>query len=166
MFSPAESAEWHREQRRLRRKNPGAPTATRQPAKRHDGTRRPGDHYTKGSYAEAIERACDLAFPPPAELARQRVPARGRKAQRSKRWETVAEWRKRLGPEKWAELLKWRDAHRWHPHQIRHSFATRLRRDFGREVVGVMLGDRSPAMVDVYAERDQEQARKVAAEVG
>jgi integrase len=77
LFSPAEAAEWHREQRRLRRKNPDAPQATRPPTKRHDATRRPGAHYTKGSYAEAIERACDLAFPPPAELARQRVPARG-----------------------------------------------------------------------------------------
>jgi integrase len=170
VFSPAEAAEWHRQRRR---KQPAAAGATapvspaeqlpRQPGAR---SRRPGAKYTKGSYAEAIERACDIAFPPPPELARQRAPARGRKARRSTRQETLAEWRARLGPERWAELLKWQKRHRWHPHQLRHSFATRVRRDFGREVVGAMLGDRSPAMVDVYAERDQEAARRVAAQIG
>ena len=88
------------------------------------------------------------------------------RGEKQTRRETVAEWRKRLGEKKWAELLKWRKAHRWHPHQLRHSFATRIRRVFGGDVVGAMLGDRSPAMVDVYAERDQEAARKVAAQIG
>jgi integrase len=82
------------------------------------------------------------------------------------RRETVAEWRARLGEKKWAELLAWQKAHRWHPHQLRHSFATRVRKEFGREVVGAMLGDTSPRMVDVYAERDAEAARKVAAQIG
>jgi integrase len=171
VFSPAEAAEWHREQRRKRRKGQEAFAAAdvvpdRPRRRAGKSTRRPGTRYTKGSYAEAIERACDGSFPPPPELARQRVPANGRKAKRSTRRETVKEWRARLGEKKWAELLKWQKAHRWHPHQLRHSFATRIRREFGRDVVGAMLGDRSPAMVDVYAERDQEQARKVAAQIG
>jgi hypothetical protein len=59
VFSPAEAADWHREQWRLRRKDPNTPQASWPAAKRYDGTRRPGDHYTKGSYAEAIGRACD-----------------------------------------------------------------------------------------------------------
>ena len=166
VFSPADAAEWHRERRRKHPRRADDAAAPVPPTKPHARTRRPGGRYTKGSYAEAIERACDRAFPPPADLARLRVPARGRKSKRSTRMESVAEWRKRLGPKKWAELLKWRKAHRWHPHQLRHSFATRVRKDFGREVVGALLGDRSPRMVDVYAELDQEAARQVVAQIG
>jgi integrase len=168
VFSPAEAAEWHREQRRAKRQTPLTPSqrARSERARQSPQPRRrqPGSRYTKDSYGEAIERACDIAFPPPAELARLKVKTpRGKK---QTRLETRKEWRARLGEKKWAELLAWRKAHRWHPHQLRHSFATRIRKEFGREVVGTMLGDKSPRMIDTYAERDAETARKVAAQVG
>lgn len=55
---------------------------------------------------------------------------------------------------------------RWHPHQLRHSAATRLRREFGLDVTRVILGHSSPAVTDVYAEVDREKAMAVMSEVG
>src|SRR5581483_2165859 len=39
-----------------------------------------------------------------------------------------------LGVKKWAELLAWREQHRWHPNQLRHTAATELRRHKVRSV--------------------------------
>lgn len=54
----------------------------------------------------------------------------------------------------------------WHPHQLRHSAATRLKRDFGREVAQTVLGHAKPDMTDLYAERDLTAARRVVATIG
>jgi len=125
----------------------------------------PGDHYTRDSYHRAIQRGCDLAFPPPKELARQRVEAKGRK-KKSLRWETEAEWKKRLGP-RWEELKAWRRKHRWHPHQLRHAAGTRIRRDFGLEAAQIALGHSSALVTDaVYAERDMAKAVEVMRRMG
>jgi integrase len=63
-FSPAESDARQREQKHARRKTPLSC------GNRPGGTivRTFGDCYTKDSYARAIARACDLAFPPPGDL--------------------------------------------------------------------------------------------------
>ena len=50
---------------------------------------------------------------------------------------------------------------RWHPHQLRHNAATELRKEFGLEVARVILGHRSPAITEVYAELDREKAIEV-----
>jgi integrase len=54
----------------------------------------------------------------------------------------------------------------WHPHQLRHSAATRLRKEFGLDVARVILGHSSPAVTEVYAEADREKARDVMRQVG
>jgi integrase len=46
----------------------------------------------------------------------------------------------------------------WHPHQLRHNAATRLRRDFGLEVARVIPGHSSAAVTEVYAEVDLRMA--------
>jgi integrase len=56
---------------------------------------------------------------------------------------------------------KWRQDHQWHPHQLRHNAATRLRKEFGLDVAQVVLGHKTLAVTQVYAERDTEAARKV-----
>ena len=168
IFSPAEAAGWHLEQRRKKRETPMTPSqlarAERSKRQSLDRERAPGDHYTPNSFAEAIERACDVAFAPPPELARGRV--KTPRGQKQMRLETQREWRSRLGREKWAALLKWQKHHRWHPHQLRHSFASKVRREAGADMVGTLLGDRSPAMVAIYAERDEKAARRVVAKIG
>ena len=54
----------------------------------------------------------------------------------------------------------------WHPHQLRHNAATDLRRRFGIEVARIVLGHRSAAITEVYAEADMRRAAQVMAEVG
>lgn len=50
----------------------------------------------------------------------------------------------------------------WHPNQLRHSFATRVRKDFGVEAAQVGLGHARTDVVEVYAEKNLELAVKVA----
>jgi len=54
----------------------------------------------------------------------------------------------------------------WHPHQLRHNAATALREQFGIEVARVVLGHRSAAVTEIYAEIDQQRAIEAMAEVG
>lgn len=54
----------------------------------------------------------------------------------------------------------------WHPHQLRHNAATNLRREHGIEVARIILGHRSPAVTEIYAEADCARAIAVMAEVG
>lgn len=56
--------------------------------------------------------------------------------------------------------------HHWHPNQLRHSFATEVRRLFGLEAAQVVLGHSNANVTQVYAERDQALAARVAAEIG
>ena len=127
--------------------------------------RRPGERYTVTSYLRAIYGGCEGAWPPPPELARQRVPARGRKGKRATRWETPTEWKARLG-KKWAELVKWREEHRWHPHRLRHAAGSRLRKDFGVEAAQVILGHKTLSVTELYAEKNVEAARRIMGQVG
>ena len=54
----------------------------------------------------------------------------------------------------------------WHPHQLRHNAATWLRKEFGLDVARVILGHRSAAVTEVYAEVDFEKAIAVIGKVG
>jgi integrase len=54
----------------------------------------------------------------------------------------------------------------WHPHQLRHNAATWLRKEFGLEVVRTVLGHRSAAITEIYAERDSEIAKDVMRKAG
>jgi integrase len=158
LFSPVDAEQDRREKQHESRKTPlscGNRPGSNRKRKPRSG---PTDRYTVDSYRRAIARACDPAFPPPPELARQKV--------KGTRWETAAEWQKRLGKEKWAALLAWREDHRWHPHQLRHSAATRLRKRYGLEAARVVLGHRSAAVAEVYAEIDQTKAEQIMGEVG
>ena len=54
----------------------------------------------------------------------------------------------------------------WHPNQLRHTFATEVRRVHGVEAAQVLLGHARADVTQVYAERDLQLAARVAAEVG
>jgi integrase len=54
----------------------------------------------------------------------------------------------------------------WHPHQLRHNAATRLRAEFGIEIAKIMLGHGSPRITEIYAETDHTKAVEVAQRVG
>jgi integrase len=54
----------------------------------------------------------------------------------------------------------------WHPNQLRHTAATRIRRELGLDAARVILGHSSAVVTEVYAERDQQQARDAMERLG
>jgi integrase len=58
------------------------------------------------------------------------------------------------------------DVPAWHPNQLRHNAATRLRREFGLDVARAVLGHSSPAVTEVYAELDGAKAMEAMERVG
>ena len=115
--------------------------------------RSPRERYAVASYGHAVRKGCDKAFPLPVPLARHDD-------------ETAAAWRERLTVQHKAEVEGWRKAHHWHPNQLRHSFATRMRKEYGLEAAQVTLGHTKADVTQVYAERDEELAARVAERVG
>jgi integrase len=65
-----------------------------------------------------------------------------------------------------AAACKRADVPHWHPHKLRHSAATRFRKEFGIDAARVVLGHSSAAVTEVYAEADHEKARSVMGEIG
>ena len=104
-----------------------------------------GAQYSVAAYRRAIHRGCDRAFPHPALSASPKA---------------------KLTAEQLAALKKWQSAHRWSPNQLRHSAATRIRREFGLEASQVILGHASAAVTQVYAERDAAKGIEVARRIG
>ncbi|HEY2158050.1 MAG TPA: hypothetical protein VGH33_20645 [Isosphaeraceae bacterium] len=105
---------------------------------RHDGST---GQYARGSYCQAVSRACDRAFPHP----------------------TLADVRRSdLTPAQKAELSAWQKAHRWSPLRLRHSTATRVRSSHGLEASQVILGHSRADVTQVYAQRDMAKAIEVA----
>lgn len=54
----------------------------------------------------------------------------------------------------------------WHPHQLRHTAATKIRKQHGLDAARAVLGHKSLAATDTYAELDTELASTVAATAG
>ncbi|GAB4550492.1 MAG: site-specific integrase [Phycisphaerales bacterium] len=159
LFSPSEAESERRARQHADRKTPIG-YGNRPGTNRVDAPERaPGDAYTVSSYRRAIQYACDRAFPPPEHL-------RPRENDGGKR-ETERQFLARLTDREKLELAEWRRAHRWHPHQLRHSAATRIRQEFGLEAAQLVLGHSSAVITDaVYAERDQSKVADVIRRVG
>ena len=80
--------------------------------------------------------------------------------------ETKAEWWKRLTEEQKRQVEAWRKENRWHPNQLRHTYATEVRERFGLEAAQVTLGHSKADVTQVYAERDGQLANRVAEQIG
>lgn len=117
------------------------------------GRLRVGENYAVAAYRRAIARACDRAFPAPPPLARLEK-------------ESAKAWAARLTVEERQALAQWQSKHRWHPHQIRHSVATELRRKYGLDKARAMLGHSSVTQTEDYAEMDLASAVEIARQVG
>jgi integrase len=152
-FSPAQAERERREAVHNKRKTPirygNRPGTNR----RRKPKCAPGQCYTVNSYRAAIKRACELAFQPPPPLAKMQN-------------ESVRAWKRRLTPEQLVELRKWNAQSGWHPHQLRHSRGTQIRKDFGIEGTQAVLGHTSLGATQVYAQRSDDQARKIAEATG
>ena len=55
---------------------------------------------------------------------------------------------------------------RWHPHQLRHLAASKMRKLAGLDGAQAVLGHASVQATQIYAQRNEELARKVMADVG
>lgn len=120
-----------------------------------------GTKYTVTSYRRAVLRGCEAAFEMPKEL----LEPRSKKAKRAEAELPVEEQMKRR-KNRAAARSAWRAAHSWHPHQLRHTSATRLRKEYGLEAAQVILGHKTLAVTEIYAEKNVEAARRIMAEVG
>jgi integrase len=120
-----------------------------------------GAKYTVTSYRRAILRGCEAAFEMPKELLEPR-------SQKAKAAEAAlpAANLARIRKERAAARSAWRAAHSWHPHQLRHTSATRLRKDYGLEASQVILGHKTLAVTELYAEKNVAAAQRIMAEVG
>jgi integrase len=149
-FDPGAAERARHARRRAARKVPRYPShdpAARAARKREKGKSSAswGACYRVDSYRLAIWRACDAAFPHPTLSL---LPAR------------------KLTPEQRAELAAWRKAHRWSPHQLRHSAATAIARAEKLDVAKLMLGHADLQTTLRYVDPDDERALAAAVRYG
>ena len=160
LFSPARYEAERLAERAVRRKTPRWPShMKRNESKRigADRKRPPRARYERQSYLTAIERACDRAFPLPAELA----PCR-----KDGKIESRAMWWERLTDAERARVKAWRREHRWSPYRLRHLFATKVRHAYDLEAAQVLLGHARADVTEIYAQKNLTLAAKVATEIG
>jgi integrase len=155
MFNPARAVAEVRAERAARRRTPRYTSHMKRNAtiRKADPQRVPATKYCVSAYEHALARACDRAFPPPEPLSQREG-------------ETHAQWWRRLTDEQRAQVKAWRKAHRWHPNQLRHSFATKVRKLHGLEAAQVLLGHSRADVTQLYAERNEQLASAIAAQVG
>ena len=137
VFSPARAAE-RRAERSAARVTPLA-SGNRpgsSPAKRSP-RRAAGDRYTRRTYAQSIARAVEKANAATVVAA---------------------------GPDADAATIP--TVGHWHPHQLRHNWATLVRSAHGLDGAKVVLGHRSAATTAMYAELDGAKAGRIVAELG
>jgi integrase len=147
LFQPREARNEFDANRRRWRKTPLTPSQ-RARGRKARPKRRPGDRYTPGSLSQAVARACLQAHAPTCDRCKQ-----GKK-EKSYSWHR----RCRSCPGLQAVL--------WSPGQLRHTFATDVRRRFGIEAAQVLLGHQRADVTQVYAERNLGLAERVVAEIG
>jgi integrase len=152
-FSPVEAERERREDQHAKRKTPANYGNNIGTNRKREPKRRPKSRYDVGSYCRAVATACELAFQPPPPLGQMDG-------------ESIRAWKLRLTLEQRAELRQWHHAHAWHPHQLRHSAATEIRKRFGIEAAQHVLGHATLNVTEIYAEKNAEAARQVAAMIG
>jgi len=142
LFSPAEAEEERRAERHKERKTPMSCGNTPGSNVVKHPKRKPGEHYTVTGYRQAIARASRSAFPYPSELTIEYGP---------------------ITKEMHLARRKWIKDHCWHPHQLRHNYATDVRRIYGIEASRIMLGHSAASVTEGYAEADRQKAIAIAA---
>ena len=137
-FCPADSEKKRRADRHEARKTPLSCGNRPGSARTRKPKRKAGEQYTSASYRRAITRAV-------------------KKANKARLKEA-----KEAGiPESEVVLLE-----DWAPNRLRHAAGTEVRKQFGLEAAQVTLGHAKADVTQVYAERDAELARSVAAKIG
>lgn len=148
LFSPAEARAEFDAKRRENRRSPMTPSQKARKPKASPAVE-PGQRYRVSSYGTAVRKGCEKAYNMPREL--RNVSTKLPDAER----EPLQ-----------AKARAWREEHTWHPHQLRHTAATEIRRTFGIEAAQVVLGHASLSVTEIYAERDRKLAAEVMQQLG
>lgn len=163
LFSPVEAeAERRRKQHEQRLKN-GTPLScgnTPGSNRKKKPKRTVGEKYDVAGYRRAIARACERAFKLPEDLLEPVTPNQKAEATAAGRMAPEAIATRRTARK------AWRTDHTWHPHQLRHNAATRLRKTYGLEAAQVILGHKTLSVTQIYAEKNVAAAQKIMGEVG
>lgn len=142
LFQPREErAEFDAGRRSKRRSKVTPSQAARRPKRKPQ--RQPGDHYPVSSYDNSIAKGIAKA-----NAARACPACRNR----------VAEER--------CSMCRAAAIPHWHPHQLRHAKATEIRREAGLDAARAVLGHRTSAVTEVYAELDAAKAASVMERLG
>ena len=120
----------------VREKHAACKVHRHQPTEPAETSRRVRDRYDTDSFARAVVRGCDLAFPPPKSMTDPK------------------------------ERAAWRRSHRFGLHRIRHAFASKIARAHGSEIARAMLGHSTILTTEVYVERDRAASKEVALRIG
>jgi integrase len=142
LFSPADAMEVFIAKRRKERKTRVQPSRA-DPRRKAKPNRTWGAHYSVDSYRRAIGRG--ILF---ANTARACDPC------------------KELDQEERCAACKAAAVPHWHPHQLRHTKATEIRREAGLDAARAVLGHRSPSITEVYAEIDIGKAAEIMERLG
>jgi integrase len=154
LFSPADAEAERLARRHEQRDTPVSCGNVPGSNRRHRRARHPQGFYTVTSYRRAIARACQSAFEMPVQL-REPVTKEA----------CVADTAERKQHRRTARAA-WNAANAWHPHQLRHTAATRLRKQYGLEAAQVILGHKVLKVTELYAEKNREAAKRIMAEAG
>jgi len=166
LFSPADVEQERRTAQRLARRTRPTPSELRRRSERSKQPRHaPGAHYTTDSYRLAIWRACDAAD---AEARGASPPFVCERCGRTyQRFGYLRLHSSRRHAEAITQRLEGeRVVPRWSPNQLRHNFATCIRRQFGLDVARVLLGHSTVNVTEHYAEIDRGVAADIMGKVG
>jgi integrase len=141
LFSPRDALAALRARQRANRKTKVQPSQADR--RKRKPKRYPGEKYTTNAYYHAVAKAVRAANT--ANACTDCKP---------------------LKPEERCEQCQAAAIPHWHPHQLRHTHATQVRRQFGLEAAQVALGHSQAQITEVYAERDLALAAKVAKQIG
>ena len=135
-FSPAESERQRREKMSMERKTPLSYGNVPGSNVKEDPKCKPGNEYDSMSYGKAVRHAITAAN------------------------KAIKETAKEKGVEQ-PELIPV-----WTPYQLRHTAATKVRREMGYETAGATLGHTNMSATAIYAERNQGLADEAARRLG
>jgi len=141
LFSPREALADLRAKQRQARKTKVQPSQLDR--RKRNPRRLPGEHYPVCGYSHAVRKAITRA-----NTDRACKPC------------------KELEPKVRCAKCQAGAIPHWHPHQLRHTKATEIRRECGLDAARAVLGHRSPAITEVYAELDASKAAEVMERLG
>jgi integrase len=141
LFQPKEALAWRWAKLREERKSKVQPS--QQSRRKRKPQRTVSDHYTVTAYDHAVTSAI-------------------KKANAARACETC----KPLDSADRCQACQANIIPHWHPHQLRHTKATEIRREAGLDAARAVLGHRSPVITEHYAELDVTKAAEVMERLG